>query len=250
MKVQLLRNATLLLTINDKTLLVDPLLGSKGSYDPLPDCASTARNPLVDLPVSANEVIAQTDAVLLTHLHTDHWDATARELLPKDIPLFCQPTDAAIIRQAGFSNLTAVESTCHWEGIEIARTGGRHGVGEIGQQMGAVSGYVLSFAGETIYIAGDTIWCTEVQEALDRFKPSKVIVNGSAAQFITGGPILMPVAEVITLCRYAPQADVYIVHLEAVNISTETRATTRQAIAAAGLNDRCFIPADGEVLFR
>ncbi len=39
----------------------------------------------------------------------------------------------------------------------MSRTSGRHGSGQIGEQMGAVSGFVLAAAGEpTLYIAGDT----------------------------------------------------------------------------------------------
>ena len=32
-------------------------------------------------------------AVLATHLHQDHFDATAARLLPRDLPLLCQPED-------------------------------------------------------------------------------------------------------------------------------------------------------------
>ena len=46
-------------------------------------------------------------------------------------------------------------------------TRGHHGTGAIGEAMGAVSGWVI----DDVYLAGDTIWCDEVAEALERHRP-------------------------------------------------------------------------------
>ncbi len=45
MNVQLLRNATLVVKVNRKTILVDPMFGPKESYDPVPFTNNTLRNP-------------------------------------------------------------------------------------------------------------------------------------------------------------------------------------------------------------
>ena len=47
-------------------------------------------NPIVELPIPAEEVIKGIDAVFLSHLHIDHYDNTAKELLPKSIKVFVQ----------------------------------------------------------------------------------------------------------------------------------------------------------------
>lgn len=251
MNLQLLRNATQILSANGKTVLIDPMLAPQGSYDPFPNTGNTLRNPLVDLPISENELhalIAKTDAVLLTHVHLDHWDATAQELLPKDITLFCQPANTEVIREAGFTNVIPVNDGLVWEDIHINRTGGRHGTGEIGERMGIVSGYVIAHGGDSIYIAGDTIWCTEVQDALDKYQPAHVILNGGAARFIAGDPIVMDINDIITVCNYTPQAGVYVVHLETANHGTESRADIKTALAAHHLMQRCHVPDDGEWL--
>ncbi|MBB6111582.1 L-ascorbate metabolism protein UlaG, beta-lactamase superfamily [Mucilaginibacter lappiensis] len=249
MNLQLLRNATQILSANGKTILIDPMLAPKGSYDPFQNTRNNLRNPLVDLPITEDELhtlIAKTDVVLLTHLHLDHWDATARELLPKDITLFCQPANTEAIREAGFTNVIPVHDELVWDDIRISRTGGHHGTGEIGERMGIVSGYVIAYGNDSIYITGDTIWCTEVQDALDKYHPAHVVLNGGAARFITGDPIVMDINDIITVCNYAPKANVHVVHLETANHGTESRADIKAALLAHNLTERCHVPNDGE----
>ena len=249
MNLQLLRNATQILTINGKTFLIDPMLAPKGSYDAFQNTGNSVKNPLVDLPINDSELkqlIAQTDAVLLTHIHLDHWDTTAQQLLPKDITLFCQPANVEAISQADFINITPVIDELIWNDIQIHRTGGQHGTGDIGQRMGIVSGYVIKYGNDTLYIAGDTIWCDEVQQALDQYQPTHIVLNGGGARFITGDAIVMDINGVITVCNYAPEAKVYVVHLEAVNHGKESREDIKTALKDRDFADRCFVPVDGE----
>ena len=56
MQVQFIRNATLLLQVAGKTILVDPLLAPQGQYDPAPTSDNDRRIPLVDLPFPADEL--------------------------------------------------------------------------------------------------------------------------------------------------------------------------------------------------
>ncbi|MGY0039292.1 hypothetical protein [Pedobacter sp. NJ-S-72] len=57
MKLQLLRNATQVLTVNGKTILIDPMLAPKETYEPFMNTNTTLRNPLVDLPVNEENSI-------------------------------------------------------------------------------------------------------------------------------------------------------------------------------------------------
>ncbi|UOQ72113.1 MBL fold metallo-hydrolase [Hymenobacter cellulosilyticus] len=251
MQVQLIRNATLLLKVAGKTLLVDPLLAPRFQYDPIPQTANTVRNPTVDLPFAATELpalLASLDAVLLTHTHLDHWDTVAQQQLPKDLPILCQPADTELLRTAGFTQVLPIDTQLEWEGIRVYRTSGQHGRGEIGRQMGTVSGFVVEAEGQRLYIAGDTIWCEEVEQALDLYHPNFIVVNAGAAQFLQGGAIVMTAADVAQVARHAPQASIYAVHLEAVNHCAEDRATTRAYLAQQGLTARVHVPADGEWL--
>lgn len=250
MQVQLIRHATLLLKVADKTILVDPMLAPRFQYDPVPRSAgSDQRIPLVDLPFAADELpqlLASLDAVLLTHTHPDHWDATTLELLAKHLPILSQPADTETLRAQGFTNVQPIENQLDWEGIRLFRTGGQHGTGEIGQQMGTVSGFVVEAEQARLYIAGDTIWCEEVSAALDHYQPNAIVLNAGAAQFLVGDPITMTAAEVVKVAQYAPQATVYAIHTETVNHCTEDRATIQKLVKQNDLTNRVHVPADGE----
>jgi len=250
MQIQLIRHATLLMHLNGKNLLIDPFLSDVGTFPPIPLTTNQTPIPLVPLPtgITAAGVLAQTDAVLVTHMHQDHWDPHTQELLPKNTPVYCQPADETTVRkEQGFVNAVPVGDTATWNGIMIHRTSGRHGAPGIAERIGPVSGYVIN----DVYIAGDTIWCDDVKEAIDTYRPKHIIVNGGGGRMDLdqngGHPIVMNIKDVITVCNYAPEAKVYVVHLENTNHSRETRADIKEAIAAAGLSARCFVPADGEI---
>ena len=136
-----------------------------------------------------------------------------------------------------------------WRGIRLARTGGRHGTGEIGAQMAPVSGFVVSAEGSpSLYVAGDTIWCPEVEEALRAHRPDVVVVNAGAARFLEGDPITMTASDVAEVCRAAPGARVIAVHMEAINHCLLTRRELAEELDAEGLGEKVEIPADGETL--
>lgn len=248
-RLQLVRNATAIIRYGGRTLLLDPFLSPAGALPAFNNTPNPRPNPLVELPMPAAQVVAGIDATLLTHLHVDHWDPVARELLPKDSAIFVQPADHERVTTAGFTAARPVESLLEWEGITIARTGGRHGRGDVGQRMGTVSGYVLARAGlPTIYIAGDTTWCPEVADAIEAHAPDVIVVNAGAAQFLEGGLIIMGLGDVVEVCRAAPRATVIAVHLEAVNHCLLSRADLREGLRRAGVRSVVHIPRDGEDL--
>lgn len=252
MNIQLLRHATLVIQTGGTTLLVDPMLSHANAMDPVGNAANSLRIPLVELPLSDAELVQlvhQVDAVLITHTHRDHWDSRAVELLPKDKPLLCQPADTERLHHDGFSTVIPVETSLDWHGIRISRTGGQHGTGDIGQKMGIVSGFVLRAEDEPgVYIAGDTIWCAEVADALTRYRPDVTVLNAGAAQFLTGDPITMSAADVVSVCTALPTTRVVAVHMEAVNHCLLTRADLRAYLERAGYARRVAIPQDGEVI--
>src|SRR5579871_4963535 len=148
MRLRLIRHATILVEYAGHTLLVDPMLDDAGARPAMQNSPKPRKNPLVALPMPADQVVRGAEAVLVTHTHSDHWDGTAARILPKDIPLFGQIEDEQKFRGQGFTNVQPVTSSVTWNGIEITRTGGQHGRGEIGKAMAPVSGFVLRAPGE------------------------------------------------------------------------------------------------------
>jgi L-ascorbate metabolism protein UlaG (beta-lactamase superfamily) len=247
MRLRLVRHATLLLEYGGQVLLVDPMLDDAGARPAIQNSPNPRNNPLVSLPMAAAQVIRGVEAVLVTHTHSDHWDETAARLLPKDISLFGQIEDEQKFRGQGFTRVHSVTSSATWNGIEIRRTGGQHGRGEIGKAMAPVSGFVLRALGEpTLYIAGDTIWCDEVQTAIRDHKPAAIVVNAGAAQFLEGDPITMTADDVNTTCKAAMGAQLVAVHMESINHCLLTRDDLAFQLEAARVSEQVSIPQDGQ----
>jgi len=217
-RVQLVRHATLLLDSGRGRILVDPMLRSAGTSPPIENTPNPRPNPLVELPMPAEQVLDGVDLCIVTHLHPDHFDA----LVPLDLPILTQPESADELRSRGHTNVTA-----HHPDIPMTR--GQHGTGEIGRALGPVSGWIV----DGVYVAGDTILCDEVHEARERYRPRATIVNAGGARFLEGDPIVMTAAEVAQL-----DGTVVVVHLEAINHCLEPRSAYTGAI----------VPSDGEVL--
>ncbi|HUS94139.1 MAG TPA: MBL fold metallo-hydrolase [Patescibacteria group bacterium] len=245
MHIRLIRNATMRLTYNGRELLLDPFLAPSKTLESF---AGISPNPLVDLPCPAVEVLAGAEAVLLSHLHIDHFDPLAQESLAKDITLFCQPGDEKRIAAMGFSDIRPIMDAVTWQGIRINRCPGRHGSGALAEQMGQVSGFVFRAAGQpTLYWAGDTVWYDEVQSTIERFRPIVIITHSSGAKFGDSEAIVMDAEQTIKVCQAAPQATIVAIHMESLDHGKVSRADLRKmADNAAIRTHQLLIPADGE----
>ena len=88
MKFQQIRSATSIVHFGGKRFLIDPMLADQGTYPDVPETTSTGRvNPDCDLPCPINSLF-DVDAVIVTHLHFDHFDAVAAEVLQDPDGLF------------------------------------------------------------------------------------------------------------------------------------------------------------------
>ena len=133
-------------------------------------------------------------------------------------------------------------------GSGSAGQGARHGTSpEVLADMGEASGIVFSAAGEpTVYWAGDTLWYEAVKHAIDVFMPEVIIVHAGGALW-NGELIVMDAAQVIEVCKAAPNAKVIAIHMESCDHCTVTRKSLRETADAAGVSpEQLLIPKDGE----
>ncbi len=247
MKIQLIRSATLRLDYAGKQVLIDPYLAAKFSR---PSFTGKSPNPMVDLPFSPQEVISKIDAVIVSHLHSDHFDPAAQELLPKDTPILCQPMDEIPITSMGFHNVTPVVVSLVWHGITITRTPCQHGSGDVLEEMGTASGFIFQAENEpTVYWVGDTIYYEAVTEVIDRVQPQVIITHSCGAVWGDQVLIVMDAEQTVAVCKSAANSIVVATHMEALDHATVTRAELREYATLHGIKpDQLLIPADGEIL--
>ncbi len=247
MQLHLIRSATLRLTYNDHLLLIDPDLAPKHSRPPL---VKKEDNPTADLPCTPQEAVTGIERLIVSHLHRDHWDAVAQEVVPKDVPLYCQPGDEEIISGQGFTHVEALQDRAEWGGITFIRTPGQHGSGIWAERMGNVMGFILRAEGEpTVYWTGDTIFYDPVYTTIRQHQPDVIITHSCGALFEENSPIVMDTKQTVAVCRAAPNAKVVAVHMEAFDHSTVTRAQLRAHADAGGISpDRLLIPDNGQIL--
>lgn len=245
--VRLIRHATVLVGIGGTTFLVDPMLDDAEAHEAVEGTMNPVRWPLVGLPAGAMEAMRVADAALITHTHVDHLDESAIVLLrSREMPVFCQPFDVDELLRRGLADVRPVDDTAHLGGIVVRRTGGQHGFGEQADLMGPVSGWVLEAAGDSVYVAGDTVWCEEVSDVLERHGPRTVVVNAGEARMVVGDRITMSAADVLATATFPGRRVVVAVHMEALNHCLLTRAELGAAAEAEGI--RVLVPADGESL--
>ncbi len=126
----------------------------------------------VDLP--------RLDAVLLSHLHGDHFDRVAKKALDHGLPVITTPHAARRLRGWGFRESVALQT---WECHELDRGGdrvritsrpGTHGPGVVGRLLPPVMGSVIEVVRDDrtalqVYITGDTLFRRELREVSERF---------------------------------------------------------------------------------
>jgi L-ascorbate metabolism protein UlaG (beta-lactamase superfamily) len=234
-RITLVRSATVILEIAGKRILVDPMLDNAGARPPIEQTRNQVPNPTVPLPFPAEDAVRDLDAVIVTHRHRDHLDSRAEELLPRDVPVFCQPEDEEALHELGLA-ARPVEDSLAWDGLAITRTPARHGSGPIAELLAPVSGFVL----DDLYLAGDTVWYEEVEATIERHRPRVAVVNAGGAEFVEGGLIVMGIDDVREVVARVPK--VVAVHMEALNHCFLGRSALTSAVPEV------IAPRDGETV--
>lgn len=261
MRIHHIRNATFIIDTGGYHILIDPMLSNKGKLPPFAYLRHKPRkNPIVPLPENVAQLLEKVSHCLITHSqklgikalqHTDHLDHRGEAFLrEKNIPVITCDQDASYLLKKG---LTVVTQLKYWHpepflGGEITAVPARHGHGWIHHLMANGAGFYARLPGEpSIYISGDTVNTQYVERVFSEFKPDIAVMASGCASLDVGGPILMPMAELITFARNAPNR-VVANHLEALNHCPTTRAQLKQELEANGLSAKVYVPNDGEAL--
>lgn len=136
LKVTFIGHASLIFSFNNKTIYIDPY-GKLADYSALP----------------------KADLIVITHEHQDHFDAaaigkirtdTTRGVLTETVAK--QLTGGTVMKNGDVQNIEGVKI----EAVPAYNLVHKRPTGEPFHPKGAGNGYVLTFGGTRVYVAGDT----------------------------------------------------------------------------------------------
>lgn len=247
MKIKLIRNATLSLHYADHHFLIDPCFADQFG---IPSFGGKSKNPIVELPLPREKIVAEVDSLLISHLHADHFDITAQEFLDKSLPLLCQKEDENRIKQMGFLDVRPLEDHYITDDIRIQRIKGQHGEGEVLNEMGPASGFLFTAKGEPdLFWAGDTILFKGLRYWLQEKQPEIVVTHSAGAVWGEGVKILMDEVQTTEICNLLPESIIIATHMDSVDHATVSRKQLREYADEHGISrNQLIIPEDGDEL--
>ncbi len=259
MKITQIRNATIIIEYNNTKFLIDPWLMPKEAMPGFDTAVnSQIRQPRVELPCDINKII-DVDAVIITHIHPDHWDEIAEKSIPKNTKIFVQSEqDKNYILSKDFSNVEILSSEgTVYNNNTLYKTQTQHGKREIIKPLCEsinmpydAMGVIFKTNNEkTLYLAGDTIWCKEVKDAITKYNPEIIILNAGAATVLNGERIIMNTDDILEVIKQSPKSTIIASHMDTVSHLTVTRSDL-QNFKTQNAIDNLLIPNDGEsILF-
>ncbi|HEV7726965.1 MAG TPA: MBL fold metallo-hydrolase [Modestobacter sp.] len=195
--------ATTLLRLGPFVLLTDPNFLHRGQWAHLGYGLRTRR--LTEPALQATQ-LPDLDAVLLSHMHGDHWDRIATRSLPKDTPVVTTPEAAACLADRGFTGTADLrpwqihELTRGDDTLRITSVPGVHGPGPLARLLPQVMGSVLELirggvTGPEVtwrgYITGDSLFRPVLGEVLERCGPLDVLVPHLGGTKVAGVTLTM-----------------------------------------------------------
>ncbi len=146
-------HATLLVQIDDKLILTDPLLVQTAGQ------LSRRHSPVGIDP----ENIPLLDAVVISHMHFDHLSMGSLELIEKKTPRLFVPKGGLVYVPNFAFDTRELATWKSWEkdglkitSVPVSHVGWRYGI-DI-EWMNSFSGWVIEYHGLTVYFSGDTAY--------------------------------------------------------------------------------------------
>lgn len=192
-------NATVLLRYCGFTILTDPNFLHRGQRAYLGYGLTSRRRTEPALSVDA---LPPLDAVVLSHLHGDHWDRVARRGLPRHLPIVTTPH--ASRRLQGLHRFRGAVGLRTWEHFDLVKDGatlrvtslpGQHATGPVRRLLPPVMGSLLEFTPSSghdsqrfqLYITGDTLFFEGIHEIARRWPTMDAAILHLGGTRLPGG---------------------------------------------------------------
>ena len=235
-------NATVLIRCAGFTVLTDPNFLHRGERAYLGHGLWSKRryDPAVEL-----GALPPLDAVVLSHLHGDHFDRVARRGLDKTVPILSTRHAVRRLRPQGF----AAHALDTWQSVELRRGDaslkvtalpGRHAPGPAQLLLPPVMGSLLEFrrhAGDEpfrLYLSGDTLLHDDLRTIRSREPDLDMAVLHLGGTRILGLLVTMDGRQGVDLLRLLRPKRAVPVHFDDYEVFTSPLADFQTAVTAAG----------------
>lgn len=249
-------NATVLLRWGPFTLLTDPnfLHAGQRAYLGRGLVSKRLLEPalqVADLP--------PLDAVVLSHLHGDHWDRVSRRGLDRSVPVLTTPHGARRLQRQGFGEALGIDT---WDThvmdrgqrrLRVTSLPGRHAPRPIGRLLPPVMGSLLEFgdsSGEVahrVYITGDTLMYEGVHEIARRCPDVHLAVVHLGGTTLPGGLVVtMDGRQGADLLDVVRPKQAVPVHVDDYTVMRSPLSAFTDEVTRRGLGDVVWVVGRGE----
>lgn len=253
-------NATALIRWDSFTLLTDPNFLHAGQRAYLGHGLSSRR--LRDPALRIEELPRDLDAVVLSHLHGDHWDRVSRRGLDRGLPILTTPHAAR--RLQGWHRFRRALGLRTWEShtmlkeqstLRVTALPGMHAPGIVGRLLPPVMGSLLEFGDvggtvrQRVYITGDTLMYDGVREVARRFPDIDLTVVHLGGTTLPGGlMVTMDGRQGADLLAEVMPRRALPVHIDDYDVFRSPLSDFREEIDRRGLTERVTYVERGQTV--
>lgn len=251
--------ATTVVTLGSFTVLTDPNFLHRGQRAYLGWGLSTRR--LTDPAIEPNE-LPSLDAVLLSHLHGDHFDRVSRARLDRQVPVLSTPHAARRLDRWGFESQALQTWQQHTlskrvdgldEELRVTAVPAIHARGLLGTMLPPVMGSVVEHLldGEVrrrVYFSGDTLTGAHVDEVAQRFPDLDAAVVHLGGTRVLMRTVTMDGAQGVDFVRRCRPSLVVPVHYDDYTVFRSPLSEFVERARRAGLPAVLRCPERSEVV--
>ena len=215
--------ATTVLRLGPFTVLTDPNFLRRGQWSYLGQGLVSRRrtDPAIEI-----AELPELDAVVLSHLHGDHFDRVASRELDRDLPILTTPHAARRLGRRGFREPVALTT---WSNMSLTKDSatltvtslpGKHALGPLARALPPVMGSMLEYRAAPdspwlrVYLSGDTLVHDDLRQIRDRYPTIDVAVLHLGGTKVLGVLITMDSRQGVDLLELLQPRQAVPVHYD------------------------------------